>query len=195
MVEALDKAHYQSLDPAPGDPLVLSWTEKNASTGRPKIQVDPGTLATAVGLRSMVKLGIVYNCSARTLRRRLLEYGLAEPGTPVFSRIVAEDSSITVEHSPAEAAMSDITDEQLDKVVGAILEDFPDFGRSMIAGSLRAHGWRVSPKRAKASFLRMHGTPGVFGARRILRKKYKVPGANSLWHHDGQHGKCYNYNT
>ncbi|CUA71582.1 hypothetical protein RSOLAG22IIIB_09669 [Rhizoctonia solani] len=34
----------------------------------------------------------------------------------------------------------------------------------------------------------VRGAPGVFGNRAIHHIKYRVPGPNSLWHHDGQHG-------
>lgn len=43
------------------------------------------------------------------------------------------------------------------------------------------------------SYLRVYGTPGVFGDRAIHRRVYTVAGANSLWHHDGQHGMSLDY--
>ncbi|KAJ7796811.1 hypothetical protein B0H14DRAFT_2390310, partial [Mycena olivaceomarginata] len=61
-------------------------------------------------------------------------------------------------------------------------------GRSMISGRLKAAGHRVPRDRIAACYLRIHGTPGHFGAHFIHRTPYHVAGANSLWHHDGQHG-------
>ena len=59
----------------------------------------------------------------------------------------------------------------------------------MLHGYLRAKGYRVPIKRISSSYLRVHGTPAAFGSRQIERRVYSVPGVNSLWHHDGQHGK------
>ena len=40
------------------------------------------------------------------------------------------------------------------------------------------------------SYLRVIGPPNnQFGNRRIERRVYSVPGPNTLWHHDGQHGR------
>jgi hypothetical protein len=60
----------------------------------------------------------------------------------------------------------------------------------MLKGHLKADGYRVPRARIAASYLRVHGSPGSFGARFIHRTPYNVAGANSLWHHDGQHGSC-----
>ncbi|THH13742.1 hypothetical protein EUX98_g9686, partial [Antrodiella citrinella] len=51
-----------------------------------------------------------------------------------------------------------------------------------------AAGHHVPRERLTLSYARVHGTPGIFGARTIHRRQYNVAGANSLWHHDGQHG-------
>ena len=59
----------------------------------------------------------------------------------------------------------------------------------MIFGRLKAAGHHVPVERIAASYLRVRGTPGSFSGRTIHRRVYKVAGANSLWHHDGQHGK------
>jgi hypothetical protein len=91
----------------------------------------------------------------------------------------------TAESRPAQSTLSD---SQLDAAIGEILEIFPAFGRSMIDGRLKASGHEVTRERIIASYLRVHGAPGSFGDRSIHRKAYKVAGANSLCHHDGQHG-------
>ena len=46
----------------------------------------------------------------------------------------------------------------------------------------------VSEARVRDSLERVSGVPGTFGGRRVHRRRYQVAGANSLWHHDGQHG-------
>lgn len=72
--------------------------------------------------------------------------------------------------------------------MGEILEVFPNFGRRMLAGCLHTMGHNVPRDRITASYLRVHGAPALFGDRSIERREYFVAGANSLWHHDGQHG-------
>jgi hypothetical protein len=46
------------------------------------------------------------------------------------------------------------------------------FGRRMITGHLRDQGHRVPVDRITQSYLRVHGTPGVFGDPQI---EYRVP--------------------
>lgn len=189
MIDDLHKARYQSLDPFEGAMIVTSWTEPDGRRGRPRINVDLDVLTTAVGLRPLTKVAEAFNCCTRTLRRRLVDAGLAERGPPVSVTQVQPDGTVTIHYTATRAAMSGMSDEFLDGLVSDIIQTFPDFGRSMISGALKAEGHRISPKRLRESFIRVHGTPGIFGARRIARRKYQVPGANSLWHHDGQHGK------
>jgi hypothetical protein len=62
----------------------------------------------------------------------------------------------------------------------------------MIDGHLRHMGHRISRVRLQQSYSHVHGAPvSEFGPRRIHRRVYNVPGPNSLWHHDGQHGICF----
>jgi hypothetical protein len=60
-------------------------------------------------------------------------------------------------------AMTPITDEALDEIVSEVLQDFPDFGRSMIAGALKSREVRVSSVRQEAARIRVHGALRVFG--------------------------------
>ena len=94
--------------------------------------------------------------------------------------------------STSTRGISALTNDKLDTLLSSILEIFPTFGQRMIAGRLKASGHHVPRERITESFLRVHGTPGVFGQHTIYRKIYKVAGANSLWHHDGQHGQAQN---
>jgi len=54
---------------------------------------------------------------------------------------------------------------------------------------------RIPLERITASFIRIRGTPGVFGDRQISRRQCRVPGPMSLAHMDGEHGmflyKCF----
>jgi hypothetical protein len=77
----------------------------------------------------------------------------------------------------------------LDAVVAHILEIFPTFGRRMIKGHLMYLGHRVSTHRVRRSYERVMGMPASMVRRPIGRRTYRVPGSNSLWHHDGQHSE------
>lgn len=137
-------------------------------------------LDQALRLRPANKVALTFKCHPRTLHRRMIESGrvIARPPPRVGPR-----------HTGSAVQMSDLTDGQLDMLVAEILQDYPEYGRSMLKGALRANGYRVFPLHLNESFNRVYGTPGVFGGRRLTRRRYRVPGANSLWHHDGQHGE------
>ncbi|KAK7041382.1 hypothetical protein R3P38DRAFT_3260940 [Favolaschia claudopus] len=136
--------------------------------GRPKKQINPAFLQEALSLRGPSGVASVLNCHPRTVRRAALDQGIATPGVPVYpNERLADSTQQRTYTSASRSAPSTLTDAQLDAAIGEILDIFPAFGRNMIA---------------------VHGAPGEFGDRSIHRKAYKVAGANSLWHHDGQHG-------
>lgn len=192
MARELDEACYRSTDPQEGPSFTVVTRSSNSRRGRPKVHIDPAFLADTMTLRPNTGLAPVFGCTPRTVRRRLLEYGLAEPGRPVYiteSQLDGTSTRVynTIPHTPSAPTL---TDAELDAAIGDILKIFPTFGQRMIAGRLKSSGHRVVRDRISASYLRVHGAPGVFGDRSIHRNRYKVAGANSLWHHDGQHGPC-----
>ena len=153
------------------------------------MDIDPAFLSQALSLRGPAHLAPVFSVSARTIRRRALEYGLAQPGAPVYTDTSQQDGSTSRVYTSTSAAVSTLSDNALDTLLTSILETFPHFGRRMLSGQLRSAGYRVPRSRIASSYLRVHGSPGSFGARFIHRTPYHVAGANSLWHHDGQHGE------
>ncbi|KAK0476919.1 hypothetical protein EDD18DRAFT_1115087 [Armillaria luteobubalina] len=80
-----------------------------------------------------------------------------------------------------------LTDAELDEVISEVLRHFLDYGWGMIFGALVSKGLRVSRERVDASHLRVQGPPPPFRQRTVARNSYRVPGANSVWHHDGNH--------
>ena len=187
MVTALDQATFNSSDIPDAPPLVVAHHVRQRR-GRPRIHIEPQFLQMALELRGPTGIAPVLNCSARTIRRRALEANLAQPGAPVVSDTVQADGSIVRQYRSSTRPVSTLTDEELDHIIGEILEIFPNFGRRMLAGRLKAGGHHVPQSRLTASYIRVHGPPGVFGDRSIHRRTYHVAGANSLVHHDGQHG-------
>lgn len=188
MVEALEDAAHQSADPIDGPSIVVTHRKPQGKRGRPRVEIDPTFLAYATQLRGPSRLAPALNCSARTIRRRMLEQRLVEPGAPVYVDETTEDGEVQRVWTSSTPAVTDISDEELDHEIFAILQVFPRFGRRLIAGHLQSKGIRVIRERIRGAYLRVHGSPAIFGDRTITRKVYSVPGVNSLWHHDGQHG-------
>lgn len=191
MITCLDDAVLLSSDPLDAPPLETSYTVHTGEPGRPSIQIPPQMLATALGLRGPSHLTQIFDCSARTIRRRALEYGLVEPGPPVYAEYEHDDGTTFRFYGSSSGSTSNISDDALDEITTQIVDIFPNFGRRMIDGHLKHLGHHVPRSRVQASYSRVHGAPASsFGPRRIQRRVYSVPGPNSLWHHDGQHGKC-----
>lgn len=186
MVQELDQARHLSSDPPDAPHVVVS--QHVATGGRPRIEINPTFLAQALDLRGSHHLAQVFRCSPRTVRRRALDYGLAQPGERVYTDTAQPDGTVARVYTSSTRQVSAITDAELDSLLTSILEVFPEFGRRMLIGRLKAAGHHVPRERIAASYLRVHGTPGRFGERSIHRRPYNVAGANSLWHHDGQHG-------
>jgi hypothetical protein len=92
------------------------------------------------------------------------------------------------------ATLSTMTDDQLDNLLLQLKTHFRRAGITMLDGMLRQLGHRVPRDRIQASLLRIDPVHRVFNRIRIRRRVYNVPGPNSLWHHDGQHGEFNNKN-
>ena len=196
MILALENAMVTSSDPPDGEPLSFSTRISSGEPGRPSVDITPEDLARlATGRTTHEQIAQIYMCSARTIRRRLLEYGLSTPGPPVYVDEPQPDNTVLRTYSAGVSSdLSRLDDSELDQLLLRIYEQFPSFGRRMIDGYLMQLGERVPRQRVVASYLRVIGPPtATFATRRIQRRVYSVPGPNSLWHHDGQHGKmCLN---
>lgn len=189
MVDDLDRACHESLDPPDGPPPIVVQRIRTGRRGRPRIEIDPHFLSHALLLRGPTGIAPTVGVSSRSIRRRALQYGLVEPGAPVFQIVLGPDGTHQTIHTSTSAPISDMSDEELDAAISSILQIFPTFGRRMITGHLRNQGQRVPMDRITHSYLRVHGTPGIFGDRQIVHKQYRVPGPLSLAHMDGQHGE------
>lgn len=85
--------------------------------------------------------------------------------------------------------LSTVTDDELDTIVSELRGVFPRAGITMIDGMLRTFDIRIPRERIRFSLNRVDPVYRVFDRIRIRRRTYSVPGPNSLWHHDGQHGE------
>ena len=86
------------------------------------------------------------------------------------------------------SSYSNITDSELDGVMGILVRDYPQNGVVMMWGHLRSISIFVTRKRVYDSLTRV--SPERIQHRRsttISRRVYSVPSSNSLWHIDGLH--------
>ncbi|KAL0061553.1 hypothetical protein AAF712_011579 [Marasmius tenuissimus] len=191
MILALDQMHNNVVDP-PDQPFPFPEQTNDTAPrrpGRPRKVIDPHLLSLAVDMRRMKRLAGILQVHVRTLRRRALEQGLVEPREPVYVEYETDEGLVMCVYRSSTGAVSDITDEALDDAIQSIITAFPSFGRRLIHGHLKYMGVHVPRSRVQASYARVVGLPTQsFGVRRITRRIYTVPGPNSLWHHDGQHG-------
>jgi hypothetical protein len=166
-----------------------------ATAGRPRLVIDHDLLAAVSGMAEPSALGrlLPVQCSGRTIRRKLLQLGLSLPGPSVM---LTETDSTTGEPNQVKNAASTgrlpkthLSDDELDSLVGNIVQRFEKHGRVMIHGQLQAAGHHVPMDRVRKAITRVLGMPASFGRQVILRRQYAVAGPDSLWHHDGQHGK------
>lgn len=190
MITHLDGAVQLAADPPDRPFYAVTNDVRTGRRGRPRLEIDAEILSVALDLRGPTHLAPIFNCNPRTIRRRALELGLVDAGEPVYVEYEQEDGSLFRIYRSSTGALSILNDQELDDVMTYILAAFPSFGRRMIDGHLKHLGHRIPRARLEASYTRVHGRPaGAFGPRRIERRVYSVPGPNSLWHHDGQHGQ------
>lgn len=189
MVASLDDAGGDLYDPQDTDTVVIVSETLTGKRGRPRKNIDIGLLTQALQFRGPSGIGRSFNCSARTVRRRIVEAGLSPAAAAPFSQEIQVDS-VTGERLPARTSrpLSEMSDAELDALVRSILVSFPDLGRSLIDGAIKSEGHHVPIDRVRQSIERIRGVSGRFGLRTIHRRKYNVPGPLSLVHHDGQHG-------
>ena len=138
------------------------------SVGRPTIRITELELRNLLELHfSQAEIAKLYGCCARTIRRRILEYGLQ--GIIEYSTIY-------------------IYDRDLDDIVTSFVADFPCAGQKTLAGYLSSQGYHIQRWRIRESLLRVDPWGIEQRTRNVLhRRQYQVKGPNSLWHIDGNH--------
>ena len=131
--------------------------------GRPALSITVQEITNLLELDfTQVEIAKLYGCSARTIRRRILQFELDG------------------------LRFDDMTDCDLDYIVSNFVMSFPFAGQKTLEGHLRSQGFRIQRQRIRASLLRVDPWGVEQRCRRVLhRRKYKVAGPNSLWHIDG----------
>ena len=149
---------------------VLTLSNDYVTTGRPG---RPKVSISETALRDLRELGYKWKEIAKmlmvsrwTIYRRVKELNL-------------EDVT----------GYSKLTDEELDQKIAELKKSAgPLAGRSMAIGFLKAQGLSVQQQRVAKSLVRVDPISSrIRWACVIKRRKYCVPGPNSLWHIDGHH--------
>lgn len=191
LIESLSDATHENRDPP--DSTDLQWSTRlvRNGPGAPSVKIDRAILTEIVhGNHKWTDWAPLLKCHPRTIRRLALSEGLVEPGQAVYSTQLNDDGS-TYRHYNRQgprSRTSGLTDNELDLAITDILNMHPRYGRVMVKGQLASMGQHVPLERVRESYVRVRGPPRPFGYRQVHRQPYNVPGANSLWHHDGQHG-------
>jgi hypothetical protein len=166
MRQLLEDASHRLSDPPDQAHLSVVYEVQNGGPGRPRIDFDPNFLKFALELRGPSGIARFFDCSARTVRRKALQYGLLEPGDPPYHDVLLPGQPVRVwVGCRRHTRLSNISDESLDQEMANILRDAPTLGRRMIDGRLRSRQIHISRDRIAESYLRVHGPPPSFGSR------------------------------
>ncbi|KAE9388732.1 hypothetical protein BT96DRAFT_1003910 [Gymnopus androsaceus JB14] len=156
-------------------------------------------------------IGQFLGLSCNTVRQSLLDYGLAPSGANPFPSNTndaevegdilnpAPSNAHTQEELPTEVRnvassiasssgyLSNISDEDLDRLVHELHSHYLRAGIQILDSMLRNLGHILPRERIQQSLIQVDPVHRVFERIRIRRRRYNVPGPNSLWHHDGHH--------
>ena len=145
-------------------PVVVSKLE---GKGAPNYQISQQQLEFYVANGFTIKLiAEMLQVSSRTVKR-LHDFGIKLSGK-----------------------FSVISDEELDREVELILVQFPNSVYKKMRGYLTSNGYNIQEYRVRESMRRVDPEGvmlRILQSRLIVRRKFKVAGPLSLWHHHGNH--------
>ncbi|KAJ8094099.1 hypothetical protein PM082_023307 [Marasmius tenuissimus] len=205
MVIDLRTIHARALESShQGRPPVVQYVS-DGRPGRPHAVINPNFLAWAYTQRPTSGIATFLGLGRTTVREALLEYGIVTPSSNPFPGGTETDSgdseqeADSVNPEPAPTAnepgpssatsgyLSTIDDDTLDLALLDFKSRYPKAGIKTLQGMLRVKGHIVQNERIRQSLIRIDPIHRVFERVTIKRRKYKVPGPNALWHHDGHH--------
>ena len=136
------------------------------SACRPRLGIPENQLVFLLECGFYLKdIAKMFNCSVKTIQRRIAEYGLA-----------------------GNLAFDELTDSQLDQITVSYVSKFPRAGAKSYSGFLQSNGVRIQRHRVRDSMMRVD-PDGVQSRLRstVARRSYSVAMPNSMWHIDGYH--------
>ena len=137
----------------------------STNCGAPKFEIPKDVLENLLDEGfSINEISTLLSISESTVYRRLRTFGLSK------------------------LAFSEISDDDLDRVVNKICQDFPRCGENMLKQILNGKGIKVQRVRLRDSIHRVD-SEGVEGRKRgrLHRRVYNVQCPNALWHVDTNH--------
>ena len=140
--------------------------DSTTTGGRPRYNISQQQLEHLLNLNfDCPTIASMFGVSLRTIRRRMTEY-----------------------HLSVKSRYSTMDNDELDGVVKEMKEQFPNSGYRIMDGLLRQQSIRIQQSRIREAMQRTdpNGTVVRF-ADMIHRRRYHVPGPQSLWHIDGNH--------
>ena len=189
MAEALYDAAAASNDTPEGPSVEVTDFKPKGKRGRPRKNINKAFLQHALGVCNKTRIGAALGCPSRTVRRCAIDHGLEKAGVSVFNAVIQPDgSTLRVWQVSGSIQNEEIDNNTLDHHVADALQALPESGCAMVMGNLKAKGIKVSHAQVQKSLEQVWRLPAQFGWRRLQRRVHSVPGVNSLWHHDGNHG-------
>ena len=138
-------------------------TVTDVTLGRPRFSIPRHQLAFMLEAQfSVPRIAIILGVSIRTVRRRMSDYNLT-----------------------VRMFYANISDEELDRIVAEIQQQFPTCGNRQMQGHLLSRGIRVQQHRVRESQRRVDPAGSIMRRLRIIhRRRYHVNGPQALWHID-----------
>ena len=143
----------------------MMQSARHTRIGRPMIEVEEQQLKFLLESRFCVKdIALLLGCSKRTVERRMHTYHLSS------------------------RSFSNITDDNLDDTIKAILSSFPSMGEKLTQARLLSQGIHVPRQRLRESIRRVDYSGIHTRMRNVLhRRAYQVNSPNDVWHVDTYH--------
>ena len=156
----------QSLELGISTRVISPPVVNSVSIGRPRFKIAKAQLENLIDNKFTVpQMANIIGVSVRTIHRRMSEYRI----------------SISAQYA-------NLTDDELDEIVGGIQRDHPMCGNQQMQGHLFSMGLRVQQHRIRESQRRVDPSGTIIRRlHTINRRKYRVRAPRSLYHIDGNH--------
>ena len=134
--------------------------------GRPNFEIPNQQLQYLIQNRfSVPQIAKIVGVSISTIRRRMSEFNLSIRET-----------------------YSSISDSDLDAMTAQVQQEFPTWGNRQMYGYFVSRGIRLQYQRIRESQRRVDPEGSILRQlHNLTRRRYSVPGPQSLWHMDGNH--------
>jgi hypothetical protein len=93
MLESLNSAADDAQDEQGHDPIPVTRLVSVEGNGRTRLEIDCNWLMHTLQVQTVADIAAELGCNRRTVRHRILEYGLAKPVPPVIQEVVCEDGT------------------------------------------------------------------------------------------------------